>query len=70
MSGGVQEHGHPNVHPPTYRTFYDRLAEAIHGDGPVPVTGQEGRNVIRIVELVKESSDKGITLTLNPEEFK
>jgi len=40
----------------TYTEFYRQFAKAIDGDGEVPVTAEEASNVIRLVELAKESS--------------
>jgi len=41
-----------------YREFYRRLADAIRGDGDVPVEPQHATDVIKIIELAFESSDK------------
>ncbi|PYI12533.1 oxidoreductase [Aspergillus sclerotiicarbonarius CBS 121057] len=67
--GILQEMPCPNLPPPTYRAFYDHLSRALAGQGDVPVSPKDARNVIRLVELATQSSETGATITLNPEEF-
>lgn len=54
----------PTIHPPpTYVEYYRRLAEALHGDhARVPVPVEEAVQVIRLVELARQSSEEGRTL--------
>lgn len=59
----------PNQVPPTYAEFYHLLAQALDGQGPLPVTAEEARNVIRLVELAKQSSEAVATLTVAPGDF-
>ncbi|KAF1985022.1 NAD binding Rossmann fold oxidoreductase [Aulographum hederae CBS 113979] len=47
---------HPNVKPATYGGYYSALAKALDGKGDVPVKAEDARDVIRIVEMAKESS--------------
>lgn len=52
----------PTVEPPTYTEFYRRFAQALRGDGEVPVSGEDGRRAIHLVELAYESSRTGRTI--------
>ncbi|KIX09448.1 uncharacterized protein Z518_00528 [Rhinocladiella mackenziei CBS 650.93] len=54
----------PTVKPPTYTEYYQRLAAALNGDvSKVPVPPEQAVGVIRLVELARESSKLGKTLT-------
>ena len=53
---------YPTAKPPTYVEYYQKIAGALSGKNPLPASGKEARDVIRIIELVKESSDLGKTL--------
>lgn len=60
---GFREAVHPTISPPpTYLEFYKLLAKALRGAGEVPVNPNEARDVIRLVELVRESHKVGRTL--------
>lgn len=48
--------------PPTYVEYYRIFAKALKGEGDVPVKPEDARDVLRIIELAKESSEKGATL--------
>ena len=48
--------------PGAYPTFYRQMAAAVRGDGPVPVSGAEGRDVVRVLELARRSSAEGRTV--------
>jgi len=48
--------------PATYTEYYRRFAKALAGEGEPPVTLQEASNLIRLVELAKESSKLGKTM--------
>ncbi|PGH07542.1 hypothetical protein AJ79_06277 [Helicocarpus griseus UAMH5409] len=50
------------VEPPTYVDYYRRFAKALAGGGDVPVSASEASDVIRLIELAKESSRLGKTL--------
>jgi scyllo-inositol 2-dehydrogenase (NADP+) len=46
-----------------YESFYRAMADAVRGRGPVPVTAQEGRATVWIIERCLESSASGRTVT-------
>ncbi|EHY59143.1 hypothetical protein HRR83_001585 [Exophiala dermatitidis] len=55
----------PTVKPPTYTEYYRRLAAALDGDiSQIPVSPEQAVGVIRLVELARESSKQGRTLTV------
>lgn len=58
-----------NDTPPTYGAFYRILLGALEGKNAVPVDAREARNVIRLVELARESSEKGATVHVDPGHF-
>lgn len=58
-----------NDPPPTYGAFYSILLGALEGKDAVPVDAREARNVIRLVELAQESSEKGTTVSINLDHF-
>ena len=51
-----------NVKPVTYRAFYGQFAEALAGQGEVPVKPETPRDVIRLIELARLSSKERRTL--------
>lgn len=53
---------YPTVEPPTYTEYYRKLVRALGGDGDLPASGAEAREVIRLIELAQESSRTGRTL--------
>lgn len=53
---------YPSVEPKTYVEYYRILAKALQGQGGVPVTGGDATDVLKIIEMVQESSDTGKTL--------
>ncbi|KAB8217754.1 hypothetical protein BDV33DRAFT_193335 [Aspergillus novoparasiticus] len=55
----------PTVDPPLYTDFYSKLAEALAGEGEVPVSPEESASVIRLVELAVQSSKTGRTLDVD-----
>lgn len=57
--GVISSQSHPTVKPATYSAFYEQLAKALAGQGKVPVLVEEGINVIRLVELARESAYEG-----------
>ncbi|EXJ90671.1 hypothetical protein A1O1_03775 [Capronia coronata CBS 617.96] len=55
----------PTITPPTYIEYYRRLAAALAGDASqIPVPPEQSVGVIRLVELARESSKLGKTLTV------
>ncbi|KAI2643749.1 oxidoreductase family protein [Xylaria nigripes] len=54
----MSEETWPNVEPVTYSKIYELFAESLRGNGPVPVSASEARDVLRILEAARES---GIT---------
>ena len=61
--GTPVKQAYPTVEPPpTWVEYYRELASALAGKGPLPASGKEAREVIRIIELVQESSKLGRTL--------
>ena len=69
LSTWNKEKGHaeievvPTVEPPTYAEFYRKLARALGGDAKqMPVDPAVAANVIRLVELARQSSQEGKTL--------
>ncbi|KAJ5626372.1 NAD binding Rossmann fold oxidoreductase [Penicillium lagena] len=68
-NGTLHDLTYPNLPPPTYGAFYEVLSGALAGQCDVPVPAKDARNVIRIIELAEESSRKGSTILLKPEEF-
>lgn len=50
--------------PGAYETFYREIAAAVRGAGPVPVTGQEGRATVRVLESAAESGRTGQVVRL------
>lgn len=65
--GGVFEKSayFPNAPPETYGAFYKQFVEALQGDAKVPVSAEDGANVIKLVELVKQSSTERRTLSVD-----
>ena len=56
---------HPTIQPPTYAEYYRTFAKALKGEGEVPVKPEDARNVLRIIELAKQSSNAGKTLDVD-----
>lgn len=54
----------PTVKPETYVEYYRLLAKALRGEGKVPVSAEEGRDLLLILEAAKQSSDEGRKVTL------
>lgn len=52
----------PTVEPPTYTEYFRKFARALAGEGDLPASAAEARDVIRLIELAKESSKTGRTL--------
>lgn len=50
------------MEPPTYTEYFRKFARALAGEGELPASGAEARDVIRLIELAKESSKTGQTL--------
>ncbi|KAH6889242.1 oxidoreductase [Thelonectria olida] len=62
-AGRLKESVYPNVPPQTYSKYYELFAAALEGKGGVPVKPEDARDGIRIIELAKESSQNGNTLS-------
>ena len=52
----------PTIEPLTYGVFYKQLAKALAGQGDVPVKPEGSAEVIRLIELARQSSADGRTL--------
>ncbi|CDM35908.1 hypothetical protein DTO013E5_5421 [Penicillium roqueforti] len=52
----------PTVEPPTYTEYYRKLVRGLGGEGDLPASGAEAAQVIRLIELARESSSVGRTL--------
>ena len=52
----------PTVEPPTWTEYYRKFARALAGQGDLPASGVEAAEVIRLIELAKESSRLGKTI--------
>ncbi|PWY85847.1 NAD(P)-binding protein [Aspergillus sclerotioniger CBS 115572] len=52
----------PTVEPPTWTEYYRKLARALAGEGDLPASGAEAREIIRLIELTQESSKLGKTV--------
>ena len=48
----------------TYQGFYNQLVKALAGEDSLPVDALEAKQVIRLIELAKLSSELGMTLTV------
>ncbi len=42
--------------PGDYKIFYEKMADAILNNAPVPTTAQEGKNIIRVLEAARNSA--------------
>ncbi|KAL9578912.1 MAG: hypothetical protein Q9212_005416 [Teloschistes hypoglaucus] len=60
--GNLNTRPYPTIHAETYKTYYTQLAQAIAGKGEVPVKPVDAKEVIRLIELAKQSSDEGRTI--------
>ncbi|KAJ0107336.1 hypothetical protein J7T55_015802 [Diaporthe amygdali] len=69
QDGKLQAFTLENDPPPTYGAFYTILLGALEGKNPVPVDAREARNVIRLVELARESSETGKTISIDSNQF-
>lgn len=54
--GSAIEKSIATVEPPTWAEYYRKLARALSGREPVPVSGSEARDIIQIIELAIISS--------------
>jgi predicted dehydrogenase len=54
--GAMTEEVYPTAEPETYSKIYELFGEALSGKGPVPVPATEARDVLRILEAVRESA--------------
>ncbi|KAJ5633715.1 hypothetical protein N7528_001557 [Penicillium herquei] len=58
------------VQHPTWAEYYRKLASAMDGQGPVPVSGSEARDIIQIIELAVLSSQSGESKDFPHKRFK
>lgn len=65
----MQSFPYPNISPLAYRAFYDILSNAIEGKDNVPVSAKDARNIIKIVELAREGSEKELSIPIKPGEL-
>ncbi|KPI41874.1 putative oxido [Cyphellophora attinorum] len=56
IDGKPQREVYPTVEAPTYVAYYRQFAEALAGKAPVPVSAEEARDVLRIIEAAIQSS--------------
>lgn len=56
QDGNIESAPYPTLAPPTYLALYQEFADALDGSAVVPVKPESAADVIRIIELVKESS--------------
>lgn len=52
----------PTVEGPTWVEYYRKLARALAGESELPASGAEASQVIRLIELARESSKLGKTM--------
>ena len=55
---------YPTAKPLTYAVFYEHLAKALKGEGEVPVKPDGPAEVVRLIELARQSSVEGKTLNV------
>jgi len=55
---------HRTAAPATYVKYYRVFAKALRGEGEVPTTPGDARDVLRIIELAIQSSKEGRTLSV------
>ena len=51
--------------PGNYMAFYDNVHDVLAGDAEMAIRPEEARDVIRLIELARESSRQGATLELS-----
>lgn len=56
---------YPTVTPATYVEYYRTFARALRGQGEVPVKAAGARDVLKIIEMAKESSKEGRTIIVS-----
>jgi scyllo-inositol 2-dehydrogenase (NADP+) len=61
---GLEVTGRLATLPGSYQTFYRAMAAAIRGEGPVPVTAEEARDTVRVLEDMLQSSREGRVVAL------
>ena len=66
---GLHFHGKIETKPGAYGIFYAELYNAIAEDGEVPVTPENARNTIRIIELAQQSSDENQTINITSDDL-
>jgi scyllo-inositol 2-dehydrogenase (NADP+) len=64
--GGLELRGRLASVPGAYQAFYAAMAGAVAGQGPVPVTAEQGRDTIMVIEHALASSRDGRLVELAP----
>lgn len=54
---------YPTISPPTYVDYYRVFAKALRGEGPAPVSADDARDVLRILEQALQSSKQERTVS-------
>jgi predicted dehydrogenase len=55
-TGTITSAPFPTLFPPTYKTFWKQLTEALDGRGAIPVTPESATEVIKVIELAMKSA--------------
>lgn len=64
VDGKPKREVYPTVKPETYVEYYRLFARALRGEGKVPVSAAEGRDLLHIIESAKQSSAEGRKVSL------
>jgi predicted dehydrogenase len=56
-NGEIERSKYPTL-PGCYQNYYENVYQAIQGKEPLAVTAQQGRDVIRMIELARQSSEE------------
>lgn len=51
--------------PGDYSRYYHGIAQALRGEGPLPVSADDARQVIQLIELAQRSSDEGRRIAIS-----
>jgi scyllo-inositol 2-dehydrogenase (NADP+) len=65
VDGKPKKQIYPTIRAPTYVGYYQDFAAAIRGERTVPITPEDGRDVIRIIEAAIQSSKEDKTVVLS-----
>jgi predicted dehydrogenase len=64
VDGKPKREIYPTIKAPTYVGFYSDFALALDGKREVPITAEDARDVIKIIEAANKSSNEGRSITL------